>query len=653
LWKKINWKGSIVGENVADRPSDDAFKKHFEALLNPHETSVTREPLAQIPPLLHLPVTDDPITYHEVIQAIKSLKAGKAGGPSGIPPGLLKHLPDQWIAFLTHLFNAILTAAAYPSEWNLTKLVTLFKKGSQSSCSNYRGISLMDSLAKIYDIVLNRRLTLWFQPDREQAGAQRGRGCSEHLLTLRLLIDYARHKKKTLYLVFVNFSKAYDRVPRDLMLKKIKEMGCGGTMTNAIAAAYQKTEMILRSTTITTSTGVRQGSPTSCLLFTLVVNDLIRQLKTRCEPDGFLGKTHSLMLMDDTILLSTSREKIEQKIAILLEFCDQSGMVINEDKTKFMTINGLEADRSSLIVGTSTIRNCDRYTYLGAIYTQDGQVNSAIRAQCQSKMCHVVKFEAFIKKNSDMPFPMKRKVFESALISSILYGCESWLSNSAATIVGPAYMSCVRLLLGVRKTTACDLSLIEAGLPTLAARLKTTQKRCIEKLWDERREMADDPLAYALQLAKDGRTPCARYIDSLNQFSEEAARDALIARVRASTRTKYKTYVEINPTLTTHEMYGSTHVAEHKRIAFTKLRLSSHNLAVERGRWTRVPRDQRLCQLCDSGEIQDEHHILTRCPATNDVRTRFPQVNFSVPDFFEIDVNILANLCYTLMNNFI
>ena len=79
----------------------------------------------------------------------------------------------------------------------------------------------MDSLGKVYDIVLNRRLSLWFSPDREQAGSQKGRGCTEHLLTLRLLMDIARNKRHKLYVVYVDFSKAYDRVPRDLVIRNL------------------------------------------------------------------------------------------------------------------------------------------------------------------------------------------------------------------------------------------------------------------------------------------------------------------------------------------------------------------------------------------------------------------------------------------------
>ena len=175
----------------------------------------------------------------------------------------------------------------------------------------------MDSLAKLFDSILSRRLERWFQPDREQAGAQKGRGCVEHLITLRLLMDFAKHRKRKLYVIFVDFSKAYDRVPRDRLIRRMISLGCGATMVRIIAAIYNSTKMILRRATVTTTIGVRQGSPTSCLLFTLLVNDLIRNLKERCLPDDFLGWLHALMLMDDTVLLATSRERAIEKLQVL------------------------------------------------------------------------------------------------------------------------------------------------------------------------------------------------------------------------------------------------------------------------------------------------------------------------------------------------
>ncbi|ELT95591.1 hypothetical protein CAPTEDRAFT_200457 [Capitella teleta] len=71
--------------------------------------------------------------------------------------------------------------------------------------------------------------------------------------------------------------------------------------------------MILRSATITASVGVSQGSPPSCLLFTLLVNDMIRNLKEKCQLDEYLEWMHVLMLMDDTVLLATSRKRAEEQ----------------------------------------------------------------------------------------------------------------------------------------------------------------------------------------------------------------------------------------------------------------------------------------------------------------------------------------------------
>ena len=128
--------------------------------------------------------------------------------------------------------------------------------------------------------------------------------------------------------------------------------------------------MILGSAIITATIGVRQGSPTSCFLFVLVVNDLIRNLKEKCLPDGFLNWLHSLMLMDDTVILATSRERAMEKLCVLSDFCDTSGMVINIQKTQFIVINGDAQDFQPLCHNDIVIKNCSSYTYLGSTFFQ-------------------------------------------------------------------------------------------------------------------------------------------------------------------------------------------------------------------------------------------------------------------------------------------
>ena len=91
---------------------------------------------------------------------------------------------------------------------------------------NYRGINVINCLAKLFDLVLNSRLNSWFVPYREQAGNQKGRSCVEHIVTLRLLTDMARKKRLKLFVTVV----AYDCVPRTVLFRILKRLGCGAVM---------------------------------------------------------------------------------------------------------------------------------------------------------------------------------------------------------------------------------------------------------------------------------------------------------------------------------------------------------------------------------------------------------------------------------------
>ena len=106
-------------------------------------------------------------------------------------------------------------------------------------------ISILNSMAKLFDMVLCDRLNHWFRPLRKQAGAQRCRGCLEHIATLRLLIDTARRKKEKLCVMFVDFLKAYDLMPRNKLFVELKRLGCGLVMLGALTAMYRVTQSVV------------------------------------------------------------------------------------------------------------------------------------------------------------------------------------------------------------------------------------------------------------------------------------------------------------------------------------------------------------------------------------------------------------------------
>lgn len=109
---------------------------------------------------------------------------------SGLCPGIIRNLPVSRLIFLLTIFNIVFSGGSYPLTWCYSKLVVLFKAGNRLMCNNYRGISIMDTLVKIYDTLILNRLKLWCQ-----ASAQKSRGCIEQIMSLRLLCDYAMYER--------------------------------------------------------------------------------------------------------------------------------------------------------------------------------------------------------------------------------------------------------------------------------------------------------------------------------------------------------------------------------------------------------------------------------------------------------------------------
>ena len=640
LWRAIDWKGEFNPAPEKEKPSDIEFQAHIERLLNPVDLQDDEWPVVSnesVP----IPLLDDPINTKETTDAIsKQMKPGKQAGPDGNSPGVFHMLPATWIVFLTALLNLVFNCS-YPLAWTKAKLSMLFKKGDSLDTGNYRGISVIDAIAKLYDYIINNRLMKWYTPQREQAGGQSLRSCIEHIFALRAWIDFCKRKRCKLFIAFIDFSKAYDRVPRGKLFVLLMSMGCGSVMLCALMSMYSVTSCILGAVLITCTLGVRQGSPTSVFLFIIYVDVLIKMVKERGPRDGFLSWLHLLMLMDDTVILATSRESLELKLGILKNYCDEYGMQINEKKTEFMVVNGSVRDKKVIVVDGMTVKHCTSYVYLGAIISENGSAATMLKAHIADKKKHLNRLLIFLSRNHDAPFFVKRKVFDAAFSSAILYGCEAWLDVSLKPME-TMYMSAVRRLLDVRRSTPTMTCLVEAGIPSLQALVKCKQSKFLQRMFEQRSDLEDsDPLMYTLNFMKDNNPALYAHVDELMQLDLKTylktEHDELCRNLSESPleRTKLRLYISMNPELSVHPLYqvnDSEHALEDNlRITFTKIRLCSHKLRSETGRWNGTPSDQRFCPHC-SDAIQNEEHIL-QCPSTLNIRNSF---NVSTTDIHAI-----------------
>ena len=146
IWQAINWCGDIsdIADDANSKPSDDVFKTHFHQLFN--STDIEYPDFNELHSEISIPVLDEPMTTNEVYNEIAKLKPNKGSGVDGVPPGIFKFLPANWILLITTLFNNLLVSGSYPDCWTSAKLFTIFKRGTKSDPSNYRGINIINSI---------------------------------------------------------------------------------------------------------------------------------------------------------------------------------------------------------------------------------------------------------------------------------------------------------------------------------------------------------------------------------------------------------------------------------------------------------------------------------------------------------------------------
>ena len=136
----------------------------------------------------------DPPTKEEVMEALGKLKGGKAGGKSGILPEMVRGCGGEIVDYIMDMFHTVWMEQTVPQEWRDALLVPLPKKGDLTQCDNWRGVSLLNVVAKVFSKVIQVRLQRVAEemlPD-SQCGFRAGRGCADMIFCARQLVEKAK-----------------------------------------------------------------------------------------------------------------------------------------------------------------------------------------------------------------------------------------------------------------------------------------------------------------------------------------------------------------------------------------------------------------------------------------------------------------------------
>ena len=180
----------------------------------------------------------------------------------------------------------------------------------------------------------------------------------------------------------------------------------------------------------------------------------------------------------------------------------------------FMALGEIKRQWRCTCMADLLVEWCKQYYMPGFPFTSNGRVSSSGKIHATAKMAHLNKCICFLKKNSDIPIVVKKRIFAAALMSAILYVCESWL-NADLRPVTKLYTLCIKQLLCVRTTTCNDMCYVQLGHPPLKDLVLSWQTKFLKKMWQERIHMKDDPLIFAIKTTLNNTLSTRSFVSQL------------------------------------------------------------------------------------------------------------------------------------------
>ena len=280
------------------------------------------------------------VTVKKVKDKIQKLRKGAAAGPDGLGPQILQELKDIIASPLATIMRRSLEEGTVPKDWKTANVTPIYKKGNKSSPGNYRPVSLTSVCGRILESIIKDEVVDHLERNKlikkSQHGFMRGKSCTSNLLAFLDKVTAAVDNGEAVDVVYLDFAKAFDKVPVERLLKKVEAHGISGQILRWIGAWLRNREqrVVLNgeaSDWAAVLSGVPQGSVLGPLLFLIFINDLDEAAAAR-----FIFK-----FADDTKVAQPAQTEedcavLQESLDGLVQWAERWGMAFNVQKCKVM-----------------------------------------------------------------------------------------------------------------------------------------------------------------------------------------------------------------------------------------------------------------------------------------------------------------------------
>ena len=577
-------------------------------------------------------------------------------GMDNIPSEIIKASFSHISPFLLNLYNKMYSSGEYPRSWGESIIYPIFKKGDVNDAQSYRGITLISILAKIYSQLLLNRLTRWTADydtiTNKQFGFQKGKSTTDCVFLLHSIISKVLNSGEKLYCVFIDYEKCFDKIDRSYLWQKLLSQNISCKFVKAIKSMYATVKLCIKynnnfSQFFDSHIGLKQGDPSSPILFMLFVNDMIDTINSNIN-DIFTTneiKLFLIMFADDQVVFAKSPQALQSLLKDIENYCNTWGIKININKTKAMIFeNGISYHE--FFIHNTAIELVDSFKYLGLTLFKNGNWNRS--QKCIAQHASFALFNLFTVFNIvDLPISQKCKLFDTLVGSVLNFGAEIW-GNHEASDIELIHTKFLRRILGVRRSTNLTALYGELGRVPMAI----TRKIIMIKYWIKILKQNNNALvknAYLMLKSDADRNinyhgkNWAYQIKSILQrhgleyiWNQQSEIEIPFYTIKQRIIDMYcqKWYTEINNSsrlesycLFKHDFKQEKYldvILENKyKVALSRFRTSSHDLRIETGRYDDIDREQRRCKSCNMVKIEDEFHFLLVCPKYRELRSKY------------------------------
>ena len=415
-------------------------------------------------------INTSPISIDELELIIARLRKGKAPGRDELRPEAIMLLDDENKDTLLRTLNEVWSQKQIPESWRTANVVSIFKKGDSTDPANYRPISLLAILYKIYTGILQRRISKAIDQRirSTQYGFRKYKSTLQPIHIIRRAQELREAGDDPLYLLFLDWKMAFDRVDHTALIESLRRIGLPQIYLEIIGDIYSGSNFFTiggqgEEGEGTSATGIRQGCPLSPYLFDIVMTcvmfDAEEIISSSHCPRNVWSVTRELFDLeyaDDTVLLAVSKQQMQIYFSAIQEISPKYGLFLNQKKTVLMsqytdnTTPLLFSDATPVReVRTDAQGKPHCTTYLGVQISSD----SSSRLDLKSRLSRASQKYKQMKHiwNSNLTPQQKLRVFQSIFLPLITYALpQSVLLDSDLQHLDSWYIAKVRNLFKIK-----------------------------------------------------------------------------------------------------------------------------------------------------------------------------------------------------------